>query len=561
MSLPAIIRSEIDPAAIAKVTRLFNNTLGDVLAELLQNARRAGATVVDLEVHTIGDDVWLSVNDDGAGIADPAVILALGRSGWNDDIAKREDPAGMGVFSLAGRDVEVQSCANDEGAGWIVRVAADAWEARSPVAVALLNRSRGTTIRFQLDMRWKESLDAAAKSAALYCPLPVRLRGISLHQEDWLAGAEVVVEEAGVRIGLFNDLRATRFSPCVNFHGVIVATALPSVGEKRRNWWARVDIVDAPDLQLVLPARKEMVENAALDALRDRVRCVIYRHIQSLGTHRLAHEQWREAAALGIALPEAEPLLRPWSPATADPHNCSAASGERIASEDHIIVDSFEPAFEQCAAFALGKHGGYEGRLAEPDDTMAGYSWYNCLPHIAVLRFEIERDGATAILDPGEFPGLDSGTVNRLTLVLEFSGEEADQIRIPAPVAIEYDERTHWSFEEARILLASRDALTPAELVDLLEGACFSPSDDRDADSWDTQHSRFLLDAQEMATRLLLGDDAALIERLHAILAYRAQWFVPEGRRFAIVLARDTINIGLEPAQENKRTVAGDANA
>ncbi|WP_313806618.1 hypothetical protein [Sphingobium sp.] len=32
MSLPAIIHSEIDPAAITKVTRLFNNTLGDVLA-------------------------------------------------------------------------------------------------------------------------------------------------------------------------------------------------------------------------------------------------------------------------------------------------------------------------------------------------------------------------------------------------------------------------------------------------------------------------------------------------------------------------------------------------
>lgn len=428
-----------------------------------------------------------------------------------------------------------------------MRIAADAWEARSPVAVASLNRSRGTTIRFQLDRRWQESLDAAAKAAALYCPLPVRLSGISLHQEDWLAGAEVVVEEAGVRIGLFNDLRAARFSPSINFHGVIVTAALPSVGEKRRNWWGRVDIVDAPDLQLVLPARKEMVENAALGALRDRVRRVIYRHIQSLGTHRLGYEQWREAASLGIALPEAEPLLQPWSPATADPHNCSAASGERIASDDHIIVDTFEPAFEQCAAFALGKHGGYEGRLAEPDDTMAGYGWYNRLPHIAALRFEIERDGATATLDPDEFPGLDSGPVDRLTLVLDLSGKAADQIRIAAPVAIEYDEGTHWSFEEARILLAARDALTPAELVDLLEGACFSPSDDRDADSWDTQHSRFLLDAQEVATRLLLGDDAALIERLRAVLAYRAQWFVPEGRTFAIALSRDTIELTLSP--------------
>src|SRR3546814_2824023 len=67
-----------------------------------------------------------------------------------------------------------------------------------------------------------------------------------------------------------------------------------------------------------------------------------------------------------------------------------------------------------------------------------------------------------------------------------------------------------------------------AELVDLLDGACFCASDDREADSWDTQHDRFLLDAQEMATRLLLGDEAALLERLRAVLAYRTQWFVPE---------------------------------
>src|SRR3546814_17720775 len=68
-----------------------------------------------------------------------------------------------------------------------------------------------------------------------------------------------------------------------------------------------------------------------------------------------------------------------------------------------------------------------------------------------------------------------------------------------------------------------------AELVDLLDGACFCASDDREADSWDTQHDRFLLDAQEMATRLLLGDEAALLERLRAVLAYRPHWFVPEG--------------------------------
>jgi hypothetical protein len=96
-ALPTVVHSQVDPAAITKVTRLFNNTLGSILTELIQNARRAGATTVDLDVEA-DDRQWLVIADDGAGIADPAVILALGRSGWDDDIAAREDPAGMGVF-------------------------------------------------------------------------------------------------------------------------------------------------------------------------------------------------------------------------------------------------------------------------------------------------------------------------------------------------------------------------------------------------------------------------------------------------------------------------------
>src|SRR3546814_9901977 len=69
------------------------------------------------------DLVVLAIVDDGAEIEDSSVFLALGRSGWGDDIARREDPAGMGVFSLAGRDVEVRSCPRSTGDGWSIRIA------------------------------------------------------------------------------------------------------------------------------------------------------------------------------------------------------------------------------------------------------------------------------------------------------------------------------------------------------------------------------------------------------------------------------------------------------
>jgi len=73
---------------------------------------------------------------------------------------------------------------------------------------------------------------------------------------------------------------------------VTVASLLPTVAEKDRHWAAKIDIVDAPELQLVLPARKEMVENGALQSLRAAIRLAIYRHIQALGSHRLAFADW-----------------------------------------------------------------------------------------------------------------------------------------------------------------------------------------------------------------------------------------------------------------------------
>lgn len=498
--------------------RLFNNSLGDVLSALLQNARRAGAKIVDLELQVDGADMWLSVTDDGAGIADPSVLLALGRSGWGDSVARGEDPAGMGLFSLAGRDVAIRSSCRETGEAWEVDITSQAWEAGTPATVTAAPLACGTQLRFRLDERWRDDIDQAAHYAALYSPLSVRLNGAPLPRRDWLEGAEAIFEEDGVRIGLFNDCRATHMSPCINFHGVIVTSSMPAVAEKDHSWWARIDIVNAPKLRLVLPARKEMVENAALEALRAAVRRAIYRHIRTLGCHRLPFERWSEARDLGIPLPEADRVLMSWIPQRADWNSLpSARSPVRVA--DHLLLGSFGPALEQCAALAMQRAGAFQGRLACPDKDMEGYSWYEGLRCISSLHFTIEREGEAFRIDGSQSSELDSGPVDRLSLVLTISGVVEEKVTLPAPVVIDYDDVQCCSLDDARILLASGDPMTPAQLVDLLEGACFSSSGDRDADSWESQHERFLLDARAMATRLLLGDDAALMGRLRAILA------------------------------------------
>jgi len=546
MSLPSTIRSHVDPAAVTKVTRLFNNTLTDILSELIQNARRAGATRVELTTSIIDDTTWLTVADDGVGIADPSVLLALGKSGWGDDVVAREDPAGMGVYSLAGRSVEISSRAPSGAQGWTIAIPPEAWENGTPIAVEPCDMPTGTRIRFPLTAPSPIRLSGDARAAARYCPVPVSLDGIALGREDFLDGADVVVERDGVRIGLFRSPHTRHFSTSINFHGVVVGCMLPSVAERDRHWAVRVDIVDAPHLALVLPARKEMVENAALDQLRQTIRQAIYAHIRTLGNHSLNFTSWHEAADLGIRLPEARPELRAWQPRFSDTNsgNDSKAIAVHAAA---IIVDAFTIGIEQSAALALADDSRFAGRLVGTDYGMIGYSWYDSLPNIIDLQFTFDADGETYVYDEDTAPDVESGVVENLALTVRLAsgGAEADY-RLPARGAVVYDD-DRYCVEEARIIIAERGALKPEELVDLLDAICFCASDDKESDSWDTQHDSFLADAREIATTFLFGEDEALIERMRNIIAFRAQWLVPPGRRLTVSITSDAVDVALAP--------------
>lgn len=78
-----------------------------VLGELLQNARRAGAS----RVNFIVDDEVIVVEDDGCGIENFATLFSIARSGWDDTIQATESPYGMGFAAtwFACKTLEVSS--------------------------------------------------------------------------------------------------------------------------------------------------------------------------------------------------------------------------------------------------------------------------------------------------------------------------------------------------------------------------------------------------------------------------------------------------------------------
>lgn len=557
MSLPATIHTSVGQSMISRVTRFYNNSAHDALIELLQNSRRAGATRVDIDSFELSDRPVLIIRDNGSGIDDPAKLVTLGDSGWNGEIADREDPAGMGVFSLAGHRVEIRSFSTAANQGWSVVIAAEAWESGAPLAIEPCAIERGTEILIDMPSGWGDTLEAAVKKAAAYYPLQVFFQGEPCPRNDFLADVQRVETRNGCRIGVFRGPHYRSPSEgTINFHGLTVACPMPCVSEIGGDqcWHVRVDIVDAPALQLVLPARKEMVQNATLQELREAAEAAIYRTIAATGSHRLAHEQWLRAHALGVILPEAAPWLSTWLPRTAD--SDGIVLGERVAGVPMVLVPNEEPHIEQCAGRVLCNALPLGGVLVREEAGFEGYGWYDALARVSALAFSVESDaGICAYSGDTLLPeGTESGRVARIMLDVAVKSSrgavgEHDRHSLPADVLIAPDEGWFADLDQTAILLPHDSSITPHELASLIEDACFSPGEDAGDDSWETQHSYFEKRARHVANNLLLGADAAILERIRDVIHDEVSWLVPEERRVAIVAERGKVTLSFVAAE------------
>ena len=73
-------------------------------------------------------------------------------------------------------------------------------------------------------------------------------------------------------------------------------------------WSVRADVGNCPELELVLPARKEAVETPFLEEMREAARTAIYRAMAAADSApRIAFQDWRHARAAGVELPAPAP--------------------------------------------------------------------------------------------------------------------------------------------------------------------------------------------------------------------------------------------------------------
>jgi hypothetical protein len=103
------VAMKVNQANLVRSLKFSFTNSTTVLAELMQNARRAQATQVIFSFNP--ETKVLQVSDDGCGIESIETLLTVAESGWDAEIVAHEHPFGIGFLSalFACRHISVTS--------------------------------------------------------------------------------------------------------------------------------------------------------------------------------------------------------------------------------------------------------------------------------------------------------------------------------------------------------------------------------------------------------------------------------------------------------------------
>ena len=569
------IRARIHETAVKRVTRIYAATLADIFAETLQNSRRADATRVRIAVAGLpgraaeprGPQFTVTISDDGAGIADPAVLLSFGENGWDRDLVQREDAAGFGFASLARRNCTVSSRPRspdgEMAPGWRVALEPAHFLGETEAEVHADDEAPypcGTAISFEATEA-ATAIRNAAETAARHYPLPVifedRTDGDTaaeaLPRRAFLDGAVHAEQWCGLVFGVFKSRHDGYNDPDLNFFGLTLPVRLPTVETVHGPAWSVLaDIGDCTDLELVLPARKEAVENAFLKDMREAARLAIYRAMAADSDPRPAFADRERAREAGIDIATPPAVLRPWRPPVADCNHWREPPKLAEAGHDALVVLCDPEPPEAQALWRAAERAGLASHLFEADRRLEGYGWYDALDRVTDIAVRVGAEGKWMALDEYPLPEASGPRAAplparpaaiRFELAVRPASGPRRTLDLPADLVFAGEA---WSWiEEAMPLVTEDSALQPHQLAELLGAAFFSPSDDADSDSWETQRDRFDETALHLATRLLLSDDEACKSSIAEAVRRELVWLAPRDRTVDIRIRRPDVTVTL----------------
>ncbi len=520
------IRGEVSQDLLQKADHLFLNSDASVWTELLQNSRRAGATCVEIRIDELSEKQCLvTISDNGKGVSDFRHLVILGKSGWDQETDKKEDPAGMGLFALCRSEVEVHS------GNLRAKISPSCFRGESVAVVETMEQSvHGTQVRFTRAST-KAAMRIALQEVTEFCPLEVRLEGTSLVRHEFLEGALYCEEIDGIEIGFSTYFRwgYSCRDENWNFYGSRIRGEFAGIegllGHSSDGspvtLVARLNVLETSRVKLQLPDRRAIIQDEFLAAFQRKARAAAYRFFKTQQRHALPYRNWVEAKDLGVDLPEAAFLLTTWHARPKD-----ESISDMFGKPEHQLLDNLAEAVlvdDDClnvhtleAAFETGAT--MQGKLYAINRAYQGYSWYDKLPVIADVTILI--DGVVYALWET------TRTARPRTLEIELTIRQRDHtdrlLRLPALIHVEPDEWNWNEYEIVAVLNSPWDtdlSRGPFSLPEFLSWAVFCYSDE--GDTWDTQKSYFDEDTEEKLGAYFRSRTDNLVDLLAKALSHR----------------------------------------
>ena len=169
------VSMKVNQSNLVKSLKFSFTNKTTVLGELMQNARRAGATQVIFEFAP--ETKILRVTDDGCGIDSIETLLTVAESGWDADVVAQEHPFGIGFLSalFACRHMTVVSKSGR------ISVNTDDVLSFKPVTVEPVDNWDGITSIIMVGVDLESSvIERKLKELATAFPIPVLFNGTDL---------------------------------------------------------------------------------------------------------------------------------------------------------------------------------------------------------------------------------------------------------------------------------------------------------------------------------------------------------------------------------------------
>lgn len=288
------IQAQVNPRLLQKADRLFTGSLEGRITEVLQNARRAGAT----EVHITNKDGRVFVQDDGRGIENWNYLLDLGGQGWSDATEAGEDPAGVGLFCLSPRPLIVRS------KGYAATVKDGGWTGENIELVPDPEAKEGTLLEFE-DKKWSVF---TVSGLAVFTGMQVFVDGKAVRQLNFLNRHNAVHRhDLGCYIEAVKESTLSSFHRSyqlwdpdtflINFYGQVICSPAPYL--KGTGMTVLVEPTGEPTgIRLMLPARTRLVENEEARKLLAATELEMYKAISREGKHGLTYKSYQRGLEL-----------------------------------------------------------------------------------------------------------------------------------------------------------------------------------------------------------------------------------------------------------------------